>query len=151
MDRIEMGDPMTLNALRRSGLLKFYRTSNMRSQVRLLETLVRLWDHELGMFDLQGETLDITAEDIYFVTGLFNRVESLNLGGTGRGGDLLSVQDYVNTYCLPDTQKSGTQIPTAQITSFPLKVLVSTVVRVVGSSALPLATWTHMCIAVECL
>ena len=24
MDRLEMGDPMTLNALRRSGLLKFF-------------------------------------------------------------------------------------------------------------------------------
>ena len=52
MDRLEMSDSMTLNALQRCALLKFYRTSNMRSQVRLLEMLVWLWDPELGMFEL---------------------------------------------------------------------------------------------------
>ena len=63
----------------------------------------------------------------------------MKLGGIGCGGDPLSVQDYVNTYCFPGTHKSGTQIPIAQITSFPLKVLVTTVVRVAGSSTLHLA------------
>ena len=57
MYMLDMGDPMTLNSLRMCGLLNFYHKSNMRAQVQLLETLVRLWDHELGMFDLQGETL----------------------------------------------------------------------------------------------
>ena len=31
MDRLAMGDPITLNTLQRCGLLKFYRTSNMRA------------------------------------------------------------------------------------------------------------------------
>ena len=71
--------------------------------------------------------------------------------GTNWGNDPLSVQDYINTYFLPRTQKSGTQIPIGQITRFPLKFIVSTIARVAGSSTLHLATWTHMCIGVECL
>ena len=140
MDMLEMGDSMTLNALQRCEFLKLYRTSNMRSQVRLLEMLVRLWDHELVMFDLQGETLELLAEDIYFVTELSLRGVVINLGGIGCGVDPLSMQDYVNTYCLPGTQKSGTQIPIVDITIFPLKFLVIVVVRAAGSSALHLAT-----------
>ena len=91
MDMISMGYRMTLNDLRRCGLLKFYRTSNMRAHVRLLEALVHLWDHKLGMFDLQGETLELTAEDIYFIMGLSHRGAPLNFSGTDRWGDPLSV------------------------------------------------------------
>ena len=56
---------------------------------------------EIGMFDLQEEALELTTEDIYFVTRLSHWGAPVNLGGTDRGGDPLSVQDYVNTYCLP--------------------------------------------------
>ena len=66
-------------------------------------------------------------------------------------GDPLGVQDYINTYCVSGTQKIGTQILISQITSFSLKVLVSTIVRVARSFALHLATQTHMRIAVEYL
>ena len=93
-----MADPLTLNALRRFDLLNFYRTSNMRAQVRLLETLVNLWDHDLSLFDLQGETLEICVEDMYFITGLSRKGMPVNLEGTGRDGDPMSVQDYVDTY-----------------------------------------------------
>ena len=91
------------------------------------------------------------VEDIYFITRLSHRGVLVNLGGTGCGGDPLSVQDYVNTYSFLGTHKSRTHILIAQITIFPLKVLVRTIVRVVGSSTLHLATVTHMHIAVECL
>ena len=80
----------------------------MRSNVRLLEFLVNYWDHDLGAFDLQGEILEITLEDIYFISGLSRRGASINLEGTDRGGDLLSVQNYIDTYCVPGTQKMGT-------------------------------------------
>ena len=54
-----MRDVATLQALQRCGLLKLYHTSNMRSQVHLLEMLVWLWDHELVLFDLQEEALEL--------------------------------------------------------------------------------------------
>ena len=63
----------------------------------------------------------------------------------------MTVKDYINTYCPPGTEKNGTCIPISQITSFPLQVMISTMVRIVGSSSLHLATRTQMWIAVECM
>ena len=43
----------------------------MRANVHLLEFLIGYWDHDLGAFDLQGEILEISLEDIFhyrFVT-----------------------------------------------------------------------------------
>jgi hypothetical protein len=37
-------DPGTVVALRDCGLLKFFRISGMRTQLRLLEYLVHMWD-----------------------------------------------------------------------------------------------------------
>ena len=91
MDQESLQDAPTVNALRQSGLLKFFYTSPMRSNVRLLEFLINYWDHDLGMFDLQGEFLEVTSEDVYFISGLSRRGASVNLEGTGRGSDLLSV------------------------------------------------------------
>ena len=65
LDRESFHDPLTLNALRRCGLLKFFRTANMHAQPRLLESLVRYRNPNQGMFDLHDETLEITTEDIY--------------------------------------------------------------------------------------
>ena len=60
----------------------------MRANVRILEFMVNYWDHEMGMFNLQGETLELTVEDIYFITGLSRRGAPVNLEGTGRGHPL---------------------------------------------------------------
>ena len=68
MDQDALQSAPTINALRQSGLLKFFCTSPMRSNVRLLEFLINYWDHDLGLFDLQGEFLEITLEDIYFIS-----------------------------------------------------------------------------------
>ena len=52
---------------------------------------MNLWDHDLGLLELQGETLELTAEDVYFIMDLSHRGEPMNMEGTGRGGDPLSV------------------------------------------------------------
>ena len=70
MDQEALQDAPTMNVLHLSGLLKFFCTSPMRANVRLLEFLINYQDHYLGMFELQGESLEITSEDIYFITGL---------------------------------------------------------------------------------
>ena len=111
----------------------------MHAQFHILETLVKFWDHELGLFDLQGETLDLTVEDIYFTKITSRRGAPVNLEGTSRGGDALSVQDYINVYCFPRNHKSGTQIPIAQITIFTLKLLLRTMFIVARSYTLHLA------------
>ena len=63
-------DAPIVNVLRSSGLLKFFCTSPMQANVRLLEFMINYWDHDLGMFDLQGVSLEITSEDIIFIAGL---------------------------------------------------------------------------------
>ena len=151
MDQDSMRYSVNLQALQRCDLLKLYCTLNMRSQVHLLDTLVSYWDHEIKLFDLQGEALELTKYNIYFITGFYHRGGTVNLEDTRRGGDPLSMQYYVDTYFLHRTQKLRTCVPISQITSFPLKVMVSTVSRVVGSFALHLATQTHMQVAVECM
>ena len=70
MDQEALQSAPTIRALRMSGLLKFFCTSPMRANVCLLEFMINYWDHDLGMFNLQGETLEITIEDMYFITGL---------------------------------------------------------------------------------
>ena len=151
MDQDALDSAPTVQALRQSGFLKFFYTSPMWANVCLLEFLINYWDLNLGAFDLQGEILEITLEDIYFIIGLSQRGTPVNLEGTSRGSDLQSVQDYINTYCMPGTQKRGTCICIAHIHSFTLQVLVSTVVRVAGSSSLHLANRNQMRIAMECL
>ena len=70
MDHAALQSAPTVQELRTNGLLKFFCTSPMRANVCILEFMVNYWDHELGMFNLQGETLELTTEDIYFITGL---------------------------------------------------------------------------------
>ena len=69
MDQAVLQSAPTIHALRTSGLLKLFCTSPMRANVRILEFMVNYWDHDLGMFNLQGETLELTTKDIYFITG----------------------------------------------------------------------------------
>ena len=53
--------------------------------------MINYWDHDLGMFDLQAEFLEVTLEYVYFISGLSRRGALVNLEGIGRSGDLLSV------------------------------------------------------------
>ena len=70
MDQDALRSAPMVHALWQSGLLKFFCTSPMRSNVCLPKFLINYWDHDFGAFDLQGELLEITLEDIYFISGL---------------------------------------------------------------------------------
>ena len=43
-----------IQALGNCGLLKFFRTHNMRKQVGLLERIVLMWDPDLRVFHVEG-------------------------------------------------------------------------------------------------
>ena len=150
LDQEALQSAPTIHVLRMSGLLKFFFSSPMRANVCLLEFMINYWDHDLGMFDLQGETLEITSEDIYFIANLSRRGAPVNLEGTDRGGDPLSVQNYIDVYYTPGTQKRGSCIPIAHIHDLTLQVLTNTIVRIAGSSSLHLATRNQMRLVVDC-
>ena len=52
MDHVTLQSVPTVQALRTSGMLKFFCTSSMRANVHILEFMVNYWDHEMGMFNL---------------------------------------------------------------------------------------------------
>ena len=60
MDQEALQDAPMVNVLRQSGLLKFFCASPMRSNVHLLGISINYWDHDLGMFELQGDFLEVT-------------------------------------------------------------------------------------------
>ena len=70
MDQEALQDAPTLNDLCLSGLLKLFCSSLMQANVRLLEFMINYWDHDLGMFYLQGESLEISSKDIYFIASI---------------------------------------------------------------------------------
>ena len=94
--------------------------------------------------------LRIEVEDIYFITGLSRRGDPIDLHGklVARG---LTVEDYVQVYCVEDAQNVGTQIPIRDLKDLYMNILLFTIGRVAGSTSLHQASRTQMSIVVECL
>ena len=63
-------DDNVCGALAHYGLLKFVRIPLMKSLRLLLQTLVRFWDIGEEAFMIQGQQVEITLLDVYFLTGL---------------------------------------------------------------------------------
>ena len=76
--------------------------------------LVDYRDTELYFFHIDGMSLTIEMEDIYFITGLSRRGEVVNLRSRGpRGG--LTIDEYIEVYYFLDMKKVGSHIPTNSI------------------------------------
>ena len=58
------------DTLAHCGLLKFMWIPLMKSLRLLLQTLVIFWDVEEEAFLFQGQGIEITLADVYFLTGL---------------------------------------------------------------------------------
>ena len=68
-------DLMAQQALRACGLYKFWCLGGLRAKPRLLQMLVDYWDPDSESFQIDGMSLTIEVEDIYFITGLSRRGE----------------------------------------------------------------------------
>jgi hypothetical protein len=51
----------------------------MQAQKRLLQLLVGYWNPEVDAFMIDGQSLDIEVEYIYFITGLSHRGDVVNI------------------------------------------------------------------------
>ena len=91
IDQEVMQDQASLNILRNCGLLKFFKMTNMKSNVWLLEMLVNYWELEEDCFIIDQMPICIKVEDIYFITELSRRGEPIDLHGKPLGG--LTVED----------------------------------------------------------
>ena len=67
---VVQGDLMAQQALQVCGLYKFWCLGSLRAKPRLLQLLVDYWDSDYKTFHIDGMSLSIEVEDIYFITGL---------------------------------------------------------------------------------
>ena len=63
-------DLMAQQALRACVLYKFWCLGILRDKLILLQLLVDYWDPESETFQIDGISLSIEVENIYFITGL---------------------------------------------------------------------------------
>jgi hypothetical protein len=130
VDEAAINHQPSLDALRGCGLYKYWAIPGMRAQVRFLEWLVERWNVQEQCFYIGGQQLEIEPSDIYFLTGLPNRGEQLNLAGTRPGGQ--SLDSLRADWCLPDRHHAkGIEIK--YISRRELMVLAFTVTRLCGA------------------
>ena len=91
-------DLMSQQALCACGIYKFWCLSGLRAKPRLLQMLVDYWDPESESFHIDGISLTIEVEDIYFITGLSRRGEVVNLRSRGGPGGGLTINEYITVY-----------------------------------------------------
>ena len=77
--------------------------------------LVDYWDPDSESFQIDGMSLTIEVEDIYFITGLSQWGEVVNLRSHGGTRGSLTIDEYIAVYYYPDTEKVGSQGPTDAI------------------------------------
>ena len=97
------------------GLYNFWCLGGLQAKPRLLQMLVDYWDLDSDSFHIDGMSLTIEVEDIYFITGFSRQGEVVNLCSRGGPGVGLTIEEYIVVYCYPNTEKVGSQIPTNYI------------------------------------
>ena len=97
--------------------------------------LVDYWDPDSESFHIDGMSLTIEVEDIYFITGLSRRGEVVNLcSRRPRGG--LTIDEYIVVYYFLDIERVGSQIPTNSIQVPGLKAILLALGRIAGLASL---------------
>ena len=77
--------------------------------------LVDYWDPDSESFRIDRMSLTIEVEDIYFITGLSQRGDMVNLRARGGPGHGITIDEYIAVYCYPEIEKLGIQVPTNPI------------------------------------
>ena len=148
-DTQALNDPNYLEALRACGLLKFFLTPGMQAQLALLRYLIILWDINREIFVIGDQEMELKTSDIYFITGLSQRGEPVNLYG--------SRPIRASIYSLlakhyPDALKSKSgKIKISSVQDLTLRVLLLTINRVVGSQAEHETNKQNFLYAVDCI
>ena len=119
-----LNDCATMVSLCNCKLLKFFMCPGLREQPLLLQHMVGMCDIDSQCFMVKDQALDIEVDDIYFLTGLSLRGESVYFGGQGGGGE--SVDSYVSDLCVEGTHKQGGKLPIQHVTDIPLKTILFT-------------------------
>ena len=127
------------------GVLTFFMCPILWAQPLLLQWMVGMWELDSQYLMAGDQALDIEVEDIYFLTELSRRGESVYFGGWGGGGE--SVDSYVSDLCVEGTCKQGGKLPIQHVTYIPLKTILFTMTRIVGSTSAHLASKSQVLIS----
>ena len=76
--------------------------------------LVDYWDLDYDSFHIDGMSLNMEIEDIYFITRLSRWGEVVNIQSRGPEGGL-TIDEYIAVYYFLDTENIGIQIWTNSI------------------------------------
>ena len=140
---ISLNDVGTIRALRDYGLQKYFRLSGMRQQIELLEFLVRAWDPAIEAFHIKEKLVPITVEDVYFLIGFLRRGLPISLSGSILGGE--TMRDYVLQHCYPGAEPSKDgKINIRDVWDFPLRTILFTITKLVGTITLHVANRSYM-------
>jgi hypothetical protein len=132
-NEIARNHPPSIASLRNCGLLKYFRIPDMRSQVRLLEYLVRMWDPDQQVFHVGVHTLSLDIEDIYFLTGLSWWGYYVSLNGSRGGG--LPMSEYYHLHCVPEVERKKGKVSIWGVQDLTLHTILFTIARMAGSSS----------------
>ena len=80
-------------------------------------------------------SLSIEVEDIYFITGLSRRGETVNLRSRGPGSGL-TIDEYIALYCFLDIENVESQIMTNSIHILGLKAILLALGNIAGLDSL---------------
>jgi hypothetical protein len=135
--------------LRQCGLLNFFKIQGMRSQLRLLEYLVHMWDVNEQAFHMGVHTLTLDIEDIHFLTGLSHCGSRVTLTGNRGGGEPMDY--YVYHHCIPGTKKHSGKVSIRDVQDLPLWNILYTITHMGGSAAPHIDFQIHFEYVLECM
>jgi hypothetical protein len=98
---------------------------------------------------IEGQSLTPTTEDIYFLTGLSRRGETVDLHTFPTGER--KVSELIAQYCVGGTNTMTSWIPVNNIINIALQTILSLIRRIIGSTAHHQATRAHLNCALQCL
>jgi hypothetical protein len=96
--------------------------------------LIDYYEPEVDVFMINGQSLKIETEDIYFLMGLSCQGDIVNLKGKGSIG--LIINEYIVIYCSTETEKVGSQLPIKHLESLNLKIIFLMIVQIFISASL---------------
>jgi hypothetical protein len=89
-------NPEGLESLKKCGLIKVYEFPNMRGHKIFLHLLISYWNSDANAFMMDGQSLTIEVDEMYFIIGLFHLDDVVNL--RSRGGIGITIADYIVPY-----------------------------------------------------
>ena len=115
------------------GLLKFAEIPMIRSAGLLLNRLVSFWEPDSLAFRVQGERVDLTLADVYFLTGLpcLGRVADTQ----PRGSADLDIVDMAVRFCGAEARVHRNALRVGDLREPVVRATIACIVRILGSQA----------------